>query len=175
MNRIAYVFLGLVSVFLVGQALPPVSSWSGPSSSQLSAFGIPLSVTETSDQHLTFAYNLNTEMVTTAVTGTGNAVDTGAAITGATWCLHAHLLSLAGTGGPTVTLKVQDSADNISFADVTGMTFTAVTAGPGVQRIATASNQTVRRYLRAVTTTSGGFTSATFAVAVARNDVSTVF
>lgn len=77
--------------------------------------------------------------------------------------------------GTDVTIKVQDSADNVSFADVTGMTFTAVTSGPGVQRIATASNQTVRRYLRAVTTTSGGFTSATFAVAVARNDVSTVF
>lgn len=77
--------------------------------------------------------------------------------------------------GTDVTVKVQDSADNVTFADVAGMTFTAVTAAPGVQRIATASNQTVRRYLRAVTTTSGGFTSATFAVAVARNDVSTVF
>lgn len=77
--------------------------------------------------------------------------------------------------GTDVTIKVQDSADNVTFADVAGMTFTAVTAAPGVQRIATASNQTVRRYLRAATTTSGGFTSATFAVAVARNDVSTVF
>lgn len=77
--------------------------------------------------------------------------------------------------GTDVTIKVQDSADNVSFADVAGMAFTAVTSGPGVQRIATASNQTVRRYLRAVTTTSGGFTSCTFAVAAVRNDVSTVF
>lgn len=77
--------------------------------------------------------------------------------------------------GTDVTIKVQDSADNVSFADVTGMAFTAVTSGPGVQRIATASNQTVREYLRVVTTTSGGFTSCTFAVSVARNDVSTVF
>jgi hypothetical protein len=87
---------------------------------------------------------------------------------------QAYLQVFAFTG-TDVTVKVQDSADNVSFADVTGMTFTAVTAAPGVQRIATASNQTVRRYLRAVTTTTGGFTSATFAVAVARNDVSTVF
>ena len=77
--------------------------------------------------------------------------------------------------GTDITVKVQDSADNVSFADVAGMTFTAVTSGPGVQRIATASNQTVRRYLRAVTTTSGGFTSCTFAVVACRNDVSTVF
>ncbi|MFE2970878.1 hypothetical protein ACFXKC_46215 [Streptomyces sp. NPDC059340] len=77
--------------------------------------------------------------------------------------------------GTDVTIKVQDSADNATFADVAGMTFTAVTSGPGVQRIATASGQTVRRYLRAVTTTVGGFTSCTFAVAAVRNDVSTVF
>ncbi|MFB7440253.1 hypothetical protein ACFC01_18150 [Streptomyces mirabilis] len=77
--------------------------------------------------------------------------------------------------GTDVTIKVQDSADNATFADVTGMTFTAVTSGPGVQRIATASNQTVRRYLRAVTTTVGGFTSCTFAVAAVRNDVATAF
>jgi hypothetical protein len=87
---------------------------------------------------------------------------------------QAYLQVFAFTG-TDVTIKVQDSADNATFADVPGMTFTAVTAAPGVQRIATASGQTVRRYLRAVTTTSGGFTSATFAVAVARNDVSTVF
>jgi hypothetical protein len=87
---------------------------------------------------------------------------------------QAYLQVFAFTG-TDVTIKVQDSADNATFADVAGMTFTAVTAAPGVQRIATASGQTVRRYLRAVTTTSGGFTSATFAVAVARNDVSTVF
>ncbi|MGW3025869.1 hypothetical protein [Streptomyces sp. NPDC001221] len=77
--------------------------------------------------------------------------------------------------GTDITVKVQDSADNVSFADVPGLTFTAVTSAPGVQRIATASNQTVRRYLRAVTTTSGGFTSCTFAVAAIRNDVSTTF
>ncbi|MFF3511532.1 hypothetical protein [Streptomyces sp. NPDC002573] len=77
--------------------------------------------------------------------------------------------------GTDITVKVQDSADNTSFADVPGLAFTTVTTGPGVQRIATASNQTVREYLRVATTTSGGFTSCTFAVAAVRNDVSTVF
>lgn len=77
--------------------------------------------------------------------------------------------------GTDITIKVQDSADNVSFADVAGLAFTSVTSAPGVQRIATASNQTVRRYLRVATSTTGGFTSCTFAVAAARNDVSTVF
>jgi hypothetical protein len=77
--------------------------------------------------------------------------------------------------GTDVTIKVQDSADNATFADVAGMTFTAVTTGPGTQRIATASGATIRRYLRAVTTTTGGFTSCTFAVTAIRNDVATAF
>jgi hypothetical protein len=50
-----------------------------------------------------------------------------------------------------------------------------VTTGPGTQRIATASGATIRRYLRAVTTTSGGFTSLTFAVSAIRNDVAVSF
>jgi hypothetical protein len=87
---------------------------------------------------------------------------------------QAYLQVFAFTG-TDVTIKVQDSADNVSFADVAGLTFTAVTSGPQVQRIATASNQTVRRYLRAVTTTSGGFTSCTFAVTAVRNDVAVTF
>lgn len=87
---------------------------------------------------------------------------------------QAYLQVFAFTG-TDVTVKVQDSADNVSFADVAGFSFTAVTTGPGTQRIATASGATIRRYLRAVTTTTGGFTSCTFAVAAIRNDVATAF
>ncbi|MFD8805562.1 hypothetical protein [Streptomyces sp. NPDC059597] len=87
---------------------------------------------------------------------------------------QAYLQVFAFTG-TDATIKVQDSADNVSFADVPGLTFTTVTAGPGVQRIATASNQTVRRYLRCTTTTTGGFTNCVFAVTAIRNDVATTF
>ncbi|NED75278.1 hypothetical protein G3I51_23730 [Streptomyces sp. SID9944] len=114
---------------------------------------------------------------TAATTGTGVDFGVGSpplfngqALYGA----QAYLQVFAFTG-TDVTIKVQDSADNTTFADVPGLTFTAVAAGPAVQRIATASTQAVRRYLRAVTTTTGGFTSCTFAVAATRNDVPTAF
>lgn len=142
-------------------------SFTFATSSQGSAYGLEWGYLLTAGQRVD----------TVATTGTGVDFGVGSfplfngqALFGA----QCYLQVFAFTG-TDVTVKVQDSADNVSFADVTGMTFTAVTAAPGVQRIATASNQTVRRYLRAVTTTSGGFTSATFAVAAARNDVSTVF
>jgi hypothetical protein len=71
--------------------------------------------------------------------------------------LYLHVFAFTGT---SVTIKVQDSADNVSFADLTGGAFTLVTAA-GKERIQTARNQTVRRYLRIITT--GTFSSVTFA------------
>jgi hypothetical protein len=68
-------------------------------------------------------------------------------------------------------VKIQDSADNASFADVSGFAFTATTAAHTTQRIATSNTATIRRYLRAVTTTAGGFTSVTFSVMVSRNQI----
>lgn len=71
------------------------------------------------------------------------------------------ILSVGAGGGttPTLDIKIQDSADNSSFTDVTGKAFTQVTT--------TASKQTmsldidnVRRYVRAVKTVGG--TSPTF-------------
>jgi hypothetical protein len=72
-----------------------------------------------------------------------------------------------------VTVAVQDSADNSTFTAVTGLTFTAVTAAPAWQRLATTGNATLRRYVRAVTT--GTFSGATFAVVLDRNLNSTSF
>lgn len=83
-------------------------------------------------------------------------------------------LQVTSFSGTDVTVKIQDSADNSSFADVTGLTFTQVTAAPAFQRLATSNSATIRRYLRAVTVTTGGFTSATFAVAINRNSVAGV-
>lgn len=91
--------------------------------------------------------------------------------------LQAYLQVTAFTG-TDVTIKLQESKDNGStdaWADVTGGGFTQVTSGPTTQRIATSATLQVERYLRAVTTTSGGFTSLTFSVVVCRNLVSTVF
>lgn len=81
-------------------------------------------------------------------------------------------LQVTQFAGTSVTVAVQDSADNASFTAVTGLTFTAVTAAPAFQRLATANSATVRRYLRVAT--SGTFSSATFAVALNRNPVAGV-
>jgi hypothetical protein len=78
--------------------------------------------------------------------------------------------------GTDVTVKLQDSADNSSFADVTGGGFTQITGGtPSAQRIATSAVLQIRRYVRAVTVTTGGFSSLVFAVQVTVNQTAMVF
>ncbi|MFE2911244.1 hypothetical protein [Kitasatospora indigofera] len=105
---------------------------------------------------------------TAATNGTG--VDTTAS---AAFGAQAYLQVSAFTG-TDVTVKIQDSADNVSFADVTGLAFTQVTAAPFTQRLATSNTATIRRYIRAVTVTTGGVTSVTFAVQVTKNEVAGV-
>ncbi len=101
----------------------------------------------------------------------GASLDTGASASfGAQ--LYLHVFAFVGTD---VTIKLQDSADNGTFADVAGGAFTAVTAAPGSQRIQLGAAATVRRYLRIATTTAGGFTSVTFAVVVNKNLTATTF
>lgn len=105
---------------------------------------------------------------TTATNGT--SVDGGAASTfGAQFYLNVQ--SVTGT---SVTVSIEDSADNVSFTTVSGMTFTAVTSGgaPAWQRLATTNTATIRRYVRAVS--AGTFTNAVFQVAMNRNEVAGV-
>lgn len=101
--------------------------------------------------------------------GTGGTVTR----TSTAFGLSAYLQVFAFTG-TDVTVKLQDSADNSTFADLTGGGFTQVTSAPTVQRIATTTTKQVRRYLRATTTTSGGLTSVTFAVAYMRAKTATI-
>lgn len=103
---------------------------------------------------------------TSATEGTG--VDNAAA-SAAGLVAFLQAFSFSGTD---VTVKIQESSDNGSgdaFADVTGGGFTQITTGgpPLAQRIATGAIA-VERYLRAVTVTTGGFSSLVFAVAVRR-------
>jgi hypothetical protein len=102
----------------------------------------------------------------------GAGVDFAAA---STFGLQAYLHVIAFTG-TTVTIKLQESSDNAvgdPYADVVGGAFTAVTVGPTSERIATAGNLTVERWLRVVTT--GTFSNLAFVVAVARNEVAPAF
>ena len=72
----------------------------------------------------------------------------------------------SGAGGgttPTLDVKIQDSTDNLTFADVSGKVFTQVTDIASIQSLAI-DTRAVRRYIRAVLTIAG--TSPTFGLAV---------
>lgn len=99
----------------------------------------------------------------------GTAVDSGAATTN--FGLQAYLQVTAFTG-TDATIKIQESSDNAGdpYADVTGGAFTAITgAGITSQRIATATNLAVERYLKVTTTTATSFSLLTFNVMIVRN------
>lgn len=105
---------------------------------------------------------------TAATNGTG--YDTAASLS---FGAQAYLQVTALTG-TDATVKIQDSADNITFADVAGLTFTQVTAAPATQRLATVNTATIRRYVRASTVTTGGFTVLTFSLVVNKNPIAGV-
>ena len=84
---------------------------------------------------------------------------------------YLHVTDFTGTD---VTIKIQDSADNSNWTDVTGFTFGSITSTTSA-RIQLGSTATVRRYLRVITTTTGGFTSVSFAVNVVKNTATVAF
>lgn len=96
----------------------------------------------------------------------GASLDGGAATTSG-WSAYLAVTAFSGTD---VTVTLQDSADNSSFAGFTSSAFTQVT-GVTSARIAGAAGATVRRYVRAVTSTTGGFSSVSFVVALCRHPV----
>jgi hypothetical protein len=90
------------------------------------------------------------EMLTTGkqsfATGTvnGTAIDLGSASTAFGAAAYLHVFSVASG---TATFAVQDSTDNITFNNITGLAFTGAT-GATTQRLQTASGATVLRYVR---------------------------
>lgn len=56
-----------------------------------------------------------------------------------------------GLGTGSLTGKIQDSANNSDFDDVSGLTFTAKTTGVDLQKLVVQSKQ-IRRYIRYVGT-----------------------
>lgn len=92
----------------------------------------------------------------------------GTASTSFGWQAYLHVATFIGTD---VTIKLQDSADNVTFADVTSGAFPQITSLPSPigQRLAVGGTATLRQYVRASTVTTGGFTSVKFAVSVTKN------
>lgn len=85
---------------------------------------------------------------------------------------YLHVLAFVGTD---VTLSIQDSNDGGTdpWANVTGAVFAQVTTAPGSQRLQTARNQAVKRWLRVAAT--GTFTSVDVVVMVVKNTGLVVF
>lgn len=98
----------------------------------------------------------------------GSSIDTTAS---ASFGGQAYLQVFSFTG-TSVTVKIQDSADNSAWSDVTSFAFTAAT-GRTTQRIQLGSTATIRRYVRAVTT--GTFSSAVFHVNLIKNAATVSF
>jgi hypothetical protein len=84
---------------------------------------------------------------------------------------YLHVFAFTGTDA---TVKIQDSADNITFTDVASLAFTQVTTAPLAQRIAIGNTATVRRYVQAVVVTTGGYQVLSFAVAINKNPIASV-
>ena len=85
------------------------------------------------------------------------------------WQAYLQVLAFTGT---SVTVTLQDSADNSAFTNLTGAAFTAAT-GVTTQRLEGGRTATVRRYLRAITT--GTFSNAVFSVMFVRNESAVAF
>jgi hypothetical protein len=154
------------------------SSVIGGDAASLQAKQINYDPTRTADGDLTGAVqylsngsplewgNLLTAGTRTDAAATNGTGWDGAASTAFGAQFYMHCTAFTGT---SVTIKIQDSADNVSFADLTGGAFTVVSAAPAHQWIATGRTATVRRYLRVATT--GTFSNAAFVVVGVKNTV----
>lgn len=148
--------LGAQAASLVGKqvnydgARPADGSFTLAVSAQGSAYGIE------------WGQLLTAGKLTQGAAGNGSTVDLGASPTSYSqgWSAYLHVFAFTGT---SVTVKIQDSADGSTWADLSGAAFTAATA-VGSQRITAGatSTATVRRYARIVST--GTFSNAIFGV-----------
>lgn len=96
--------------------------------------------------------------------GAGTSVDYTVVSTAFGAVGYLQVFSFTGT---SVTVAIQDSADNAAFANITGLVFTAAT-GRTQERLATGTTATIRRYVRINLT--GTFTSAVIAVGFVKFD-----
>ena len=88
------------------------------------------------------------------VTATGN--ETGVDLLDYEGDITLILDAEAGGSGVTYAVKVQDSSDNSTFADVTGAAFTTTTANTALVETLTVNTDEIKRYARVVITVAGG-------------------
>lgn len=80
-----------------------------------------------------------------------------------------HLFSLA-SGTPT--FKLQHSADDVTYADITGATSGALASAPAAGIVSTATGEVIQRYVKAVST--GTFADAVVFMAFTRHLATTI-
>lgn len=88
------------------------------------------------------------------VTATGN--ETGVDLQDYEGDITLVLDAEAGGSGITYAVKIQDSADNSTFADVTDAAFTTTTANTALVETLVINSDEIKRYARAVITVAGG-------------------
>lgn len=109
---------------------------------------------------LDWGRNLTAGKLTQGAAGNGSSIDDTVVSTAFGWAAYLHVFAFTGT---SITVKIQDSANDSAWTDLSGATFAAKTA-IGFERISAGptSTATVRRYIRLVST--GTFSNAIFAV-----------
>lgn len=126
---------------------------------------LTLDVTNDGDAYgLEWGYQLTAGIRTDTVATNGATLDLGAAPAGSYGAqAYLHVFAITATD---VTVTIQHSTDNVTFTTLTSFTAVATANAHTAQRIATSNTAAVNRYLRAVTTTSGGMTSIQFAAMI---------
>lgn len=95
-------------------------------------------------------------------TGNGTAVQLGAVLTGQRMYANLHVLSIAGTGTPTITVTIQSNVDNTFASPTTRISFTAATTLQG--QTGSVLGPITDQWWRAIWTISGSSPSFLFAV-----------
>jgi hypothetical protein len=109
---------------------------------------------------LEWGQQLTAGKLTQSAAGNVTSVDQTTVSTAFGWAAYLHVFAFTGT---SITVAIEDSANNSAFTALAGASFVAATA-VGSQRITAGptSTATVRRYVRVVTT--GTFSNAIFGV-----------
>jgi hypothetical protein len=100
-------------------------------------------------------------------TTTGTGLD-GTASTSTGWTAHLHV---SAVDGGSWVIKLEDSADNSNWSDVTGGAFTAATTSTSERIQSASTTTTLRRYVRYTATRTGGSAGngITFGLAFSRS------
>lgn len=126
---------------------------------------LTLDVTNDGDGYgLEWGLQLTAGIRTDTTATNGSTLDLGAAPAGSYGAqAYLHVFDVTATD---VTVTIEHSTDDASWGTLTSFTAVATADANSAQRIATSNTTAVDRYLRAITTTSAGFTSLAFAVMI---------